>query len=222
MGKFSRLLRNWNLKYVLGEILLIFVGINLAIWFNNWNSSKQLRQDKVIVLNRIEEELQANLEELSVAMEVNALLAEGLREYEQVFEKDTDNAVATPRRMAELQSHYPNVFRIQDSVQVEEGIYQYTGQTYLNITLPELRAIAWKTAQSLEILNELEYECLFDLESLYNLQQQVLASYEKVTEALGSQSGTEQLVRRLIIAGQLDLQLSSDYETMLEMMDNCR
>ena len=33
--------RRLNLKYIFGEILLLFIGINLAIWFNNWNTSKK-------------------------------------------------------------------------------------------------------------------------------------------------------------------------------------
>ena len=105
---------------------------------------------------------------------------------------------------------------------MDETTFRYAGDTFLDIHLPELRAIAWKTGQSLEVLNELDYECLFGLESLYNLQQQVLVHYEKVTEALANESSTGQIVRRLSIAGQLERQLTEDYRRMLEGMEECR
>ncbi|MEM7379774.1 MAG: hypothetical protein AAF361_01100 [Bacteroidota bacterium] len=39
MRRFSFAKLNW--KYVIGEVLPIFIGIKLTIWFNNWiNNSK--------------------------------------------------------------------------------------------------------------------------------------------------------------------------------------
>ena len=32
------------LRYAIGEIFLIFVGITLALWFNNWNDQRRLRE----------------------------------------------------------------------------------------------------------------------------------------------------------------------------------
>ena len=57
---------NW--KYALGEVLLIFIGISLAIWFQNWNEDrkteakekvylKNLLKDLNVVKNSIEFEL---------------------------------------------------------------------------------------------------------------------------------------------------------------------
>ena len=112
MRRFKNVFQNLNLGYVLGEVLLIFVGINLAIWFNNWNATKQLRRDKAIVLERIEEEIQSNLEELSTATQVNSLVAEGLQEYGRIFQGNTDWVVTTSQHMAELQSRFPGCFPV--------------------------------------------------------------------------------------------------------------
>ena len=60
---------NW--KYFVGEILLIFFGISLAIWFNNWNTSNTINENKRIAIDKIEEEIQNNLSELHSAREVN-------------------------------------------------------------------------------------------------------------------------------------------------------
>jgi len=44
--------RSLNLKYIFGEILLLFMGINLAIWFNNWNASKKINEGKKIAISK--------------------------------------------------------------------------------------------------------------------------------------------------------------------------
>jgi hypothetical protein len=49
----SRILHPLNWKYALGEILLIFIGINLAIWFNNWNETRKLKEEEKRILQSI-------------------------------------------------------------------------------------------------------------------------------------------------------------------------
>ncbi len=46
---------NW--KYALGELVLIFLGISLAIWFQNWNESKKINNQKVLILKQIRADL---------------------------------------------------------------------------------------------------------------------------------------------------------------------
>ena len=62
--------KSFNWKYIIGEVLLIFLGINLAIWFNDWNSTQQLNKNKKIALAKIEEEIRNNLEELTRSEDV--------------------------------------------------------------------------------------------------------------------------------------------------------
>lgn len=51
----SKPVLNW--RYVLGEILLIFIGINQAIWFNNWNTNRQNIKAKKVAIEKIKEEI---------------------------------------------------------------------------------------------------------------------------------------------------------------------
>ena len=39
----QRLRKSLNWKYALGEVVLIFIGITLAMWFNNWNENRRDR-----------------------------------------------------------------------------------------------------------------------------------------------------------------------------------
>ena len=47
MIRFYKKVRDFNWKYVLGEIFLIFIGITLAIWFNNFNQNRIDENKKV-------------------------------------------------------------------------------------------------------------------------------------------------------------------------------
>jgi hypothetical protein len=47
--------------YAVGEILLIFAGITLALWFSNWNEERQLRKVELNVLADIAANLDANV-----------------------------------------------------------------------------------------------------------------------------------------------------------------
>jgi hypothetical protein len=51
--------------YAIGEILLIFAGITLALWFGNWNEERQLRVQEILTLKEITADLTANVEHIS-------------------------------------------------------------------------------------------------------------------------------------------------------------
>jgi hypothetical protein len=50
--------------YAIGEILLIFAGITLALWFSNWNDERKLRESELQILADIAENLRANVDHL--------------------------------------------------------------------------------------------------------------------------------------------------------------
>lgn len=52
------------LRYAIGEIFLIFVGITLALWFNNWNDQRQLRELELATLSEIAGNLRVNIDSL--------------------------------------------------------------------------------------------------------------------------------------------------------------
>jgi hypothetical protein len=64
MGTFRKIFKpvkhiDWS--YAVGEIILIFLGISLAIWFNNWNEDRNERHTEVNILREIQENLTANI-----------------------------------------------------------------------------------------------------------------------------------------------------------------
>ncbi|MBO0322753.1 hypothetical protein J0X14_10630 [Muricauda sp. CAU 1633] len=51
-------------KYALGEILLIFIGITAAIWFNNWNESQKSQKIEIRSLQEVANAVNQDLEDI--------------------------------------------------------------------------------------------------------------------------------------------------------------
>lgn len=56
------------LKYAIGEIILVVIGILIALQINNWNEAKKTRQKEVVLLHQLKEEFNANLKQLDNKM----------------------------------------------------------------------------------------------------------------------------------------------------------
>lgn len=222
MRRFRNKVDKLNLKYVFREIVLIFIGISLAIWFNNWNTSIQSNQNKEIVIKRVKQEIQSNLEELIEAREVNRHIIESYSEYVTFYGDTSNEVITTPTQMNILQKRYPSFFKLIDSIEIGDNKYKYKGGTFINLELVELTEIAWKTAQSLSIANEFSYDCLYELESMYNLQTKVKNGFDKIANALGDNEDIKQIIRLLEIVNQLEVQLEQDYRKILEEIEKCR
>lgn len=54
---------NW--KYAFGEILLIFIGITLAITFQNWNENRKQAELEKTVLEQLKVSLQNDLKDVN-------------------------------------------------------------------------------------------------------------------------------------------------------------
>ncbi len=211
--------KEFNWKYVLGEILLIFIGINLAIWFNNWNASKKAIADKKVAITKITEEINNNNSELNLAQELNHQILLAYSEYKNKLDGNA-SLLATPAEVKELYTKYPGFYRISDSIPLENGVFRYNGSTQILLEIPTLTEIAWDTTKTLSILNEFDYECLYDLESMYSLQRLVQKEINKASDALQKRE-LKELMNILGFLDQLNSQLSENYKTVLENIDNC-
>ena len=83
MKRFFKSMR-FDWKYILGEITLIFLGISLAIWFNNWNEALKLKRTEVNILTEIRTGLQADIKDLGtnlMAHQTGLRAAEYLQEF---------------------------------------------------------------------------------------------------------------------------------------------
>lgn len=218
--RFFKINRKVNLKYIIGEILLLFIGINLAIWFNNWNASKETNEDKRIALSKIIEEMNNNKLEVDSVLINNRNILNAYNDYKKFYDGNTSLVKMGSKQFRSLKNKYPDFFRVNDSTAIENGLFQYKGTTYVNLEITTLTEIAWKTTTTLNVSNELNYECLYDLESLYNLQRRVQNEIEKSANALQKRE-LEELMHVLEFIEQLGSQLQENYIGMLENIDTC-
>jgi hypothetical protein len=208
-------LKHLNWKYIIGEIVLLFVGINLAIGFNNWNSSSRLNQDRQLALQKIVEEIESNAEELQQAKAHNDRILRAFKAYNGVFAGHSTKVITTPDHMEMLQDSFPDFFRIQSTAPWKGDSLQYQGGTYINLELPELTDIAWATSQSIEITNTFSYDCLYQLASTYQLQDRLVREIDRAAQALQERRLTD-LMRILEFTQQFEGQLQQDYATVLQ------
>lgn len=209
---------NW--KYIVGEILLIFFGISLAIWFNNWNASNTVNENKRIAIDKIEEEIQNNLKELHNAREVNLKIPKAIEAYEEMVPESYGQAVSSISKMKDFQENFPEFFIIKDSVQINDSLYRFLGSNRIKLELLSLSQIAWETSRNMGITNEFGYECLYSLENMHNIQRLVQNEMNKAAEALQN-SELERLKRILGTVNQLDVQLEDAYNLMLKNIADC-
>ena len=213
-------LKSLNWKYIVGEVILIFLGINLAIWFNDWNTARNISESKKIAIEKIEEEIRNNLQELVRAREINTRIPEAISSFREMQSDIHAGTVASVEEMAMFRESYPNFFQVTDSSLVAPGSYLYNGDTLINLELAELTDIAWETTKDMGIASEFGFDCLYQLENMYNVQRLVEKEIDKAAEAL-QKSEIERLLRVLEFINQLDSQLERDYNRTLDNLDIC-
>ncbi len=218
--RFFKLNRKLNLKYIFGEILLLFVGINLAIWFNNWNSSKKINEGKKVAISKIIGEVENNELEIDSVLKNNHQVLNAYKDFKKIYDGNTGLIKVSPKQLQSLRNKYPDFFRTKDSIALDNGLYHYRGTTQINLEIPTLTEIAWKTTTTLNVTNEFNYECLYELESMYNLQRRVQVEINKSANAL-QKGELEELMIILEFINQLGSQLQNNYNSVKKNILNC-
>lgn len=214
------IIKKLDWKYVTREVLLIFIGINLAIWFNNWNSQKRSEKNKIIVLDKIKVEIKNNLKELEKTLKSNHNIIEASSEYAELFEGNTSRIKTSPKKRVQIQKKFPGFYRVTDSIRLEKELYLYNGIKSIEIDIPQLTKIAWETAKTINIINEFKYNCLYELESMYGLQDRVQNEINKSSDAL-QKGNIKELIQILRFENQLNNQLKDTYLSMLKNIKTC-
>lgn len=65
------------LRYAIGEIVLVMIGILLALQVNNWNTRRLNKIEEISILNQLEEEYNGKMEELKQKVALRDLMIEG-------------------------------------------------------------------------------------------------------------------------------------------------
>lgn len=80
-----------NFKRALGEILLIFIGVTIAIWFDNWNNDRINTKREVEILKELDGDLDFLIDRLKLKIHDDSLaLASGQIIYNDLISNSKD------------------------------------------------------------------------------------------------------------------------------------
>lgn len=64
------------LKYAIGEVILVVIGILIALQVNNWNEERKLHKQEVIYLNNLKNDINAQIQMLDVYIDFEDIIIE--------------------------------------------------------------------------------------------------------------------------------------------------
>lgn len=62
------------LKYAIGEIILVVVGILIALQVNNWNENRKLRKQEIIYLNNLKNDIRTQIQMLDIYIDFENII----------------------------------------------------------------------------------------------------------------------------------------------------
>jgi len=139
--------------YILREILLIFIGISLAIWFNNWNANRKVNQELKNSIELTKNELESNLNTLTENQKVPEQFFSELNQY---FSEKGDRSLDEIKQFNEA----------SEMVTITPG-----GGISINFKYPimNLKTTSWDIFKSRASFHELQFSCVDQIENCYQL-----------------------------------------------------
>ena len=83
------------LKYAIGEIVLVMIGILLALQINNWNQERIIKEENQVILQNLNKEFSENLVELELSIESINSVIDGLEKLLKMMRIQDSNMTET-------------------------------------------------------------------------------------------------------------------------------
>jgi len=208
--------KDWML--VLLSFLGTLLGVTGAFMLDSWKENRGIENSKTLALEQISRELENNSQILDssyremneVKWVLNLMSLEG-----------PDNSIAMPPdTMRKLQS-YGRFYELTGSTELDNGLVKYYGNFKITFEYPTLSEIAWETAASMNILGEFGYDCLYEMESAYSLQEITQTQFDRTVESLGA-IDIDGLAKNVSLLLQFEKSLLKNYKESLLELENCK
>lgn len=210
---------NW--KYILTELVLIFVGIYLALSLNNWNETKKVNREKASVVQKLEEEVAKNLQMLKGAEAQNLPFFRAFERFGQLLGDDNREIEATEEEYQEFVKDYPDFFTLHSKRAIGGSKFKYKLNLKIKFDNTRLRDIAWSTAKTAGFSREFSYACLLEIEDVYREQDRYMREIGKILPYVLASDYSE-LPVTAILARQYQAGLQESYQKLLQDIKNCQ
>ncbi|NER16017.1 hypothetical protein [Spongiivirga citrea] len=162
------------------------IGVLAAFLLNNlWNDYQSNKQQELVIQN-IQSELSSNAEILEESIEKLDTYLTTFTQFNRVYNSEESKIIATPIDMNLLRRSTSDLFRISDSIPLENGKYEYKGEIQLfynfNMLDSQLKESAWNSALAIGELQKFPIKKVQTLEETYSFQNKVKDKATKLTD----------------------------------------
>ena len=74
------------LKYAIGEVVLVIIGILIALSINNWNTNRKLKSEEQNLLKDLRTEVKSNIESLTITIDEHEKSYNVAQEFKRLFQ----------------------------------------------------------------------------------------------------------------------------------------
>ncbi|WP_298760776.1 DUF6090 family protein [uncultured Psychroserpens sp.] len=131
------------LKYAIGEILLVVIGILIALGINNWNENLKAQKNEKVLLQKLQEENRLNLDDLNSDYEYRKNLDQTLENFNIFLASDS-----IENHQSKLKNYLADIFRSTSYTFTQTNLINYINLhddnfSELNKELSELKIMEY-------------------------------------------------------------------------------
>ncbi|WP_298895861.1 DUF6090 family protein [uncultured Psychroserpens sp.] len=131
------------LKYAIGEILLVVIGILIALGINNWNENLKAQKNEKVLLQKLQEENRLNLDDLNSDYEYRENLDKTLENFNIFLASDS-----IENQQSKLKNYLADIFRSTSYTFTQTNLINYINLhddnfSELNKELSELKIMEY-------------------------------------------------------------------------------
>lgn len=182
------------LKYAIGEILLVVIGILIALWINNLNDKRKIDSSILNNIVRIENEILGNQKQIEKVFEYHKMV------------RDTIKHVSIPINFENIEDKFGfwrghQIFRLQDAAfqtLIQSGVSQnidaelledlntlYSNQTFYNdLSKSVTQGLYTLDFSSREGMQKVKNLISMTMEDVYFLESDLITSYDECLKGI--------------------------------------
>ncbi len=213
---FKRIKQEWFITFVI-TFLSTVLGVYYGFVLNEQRIEKELEDQKNVVINNIKLEIDNNEADLIETVESIESWVELRNSFNAANVDENDYFIA--KEVYESKFNGEENFIIKDTLRENDGIY-YRGHLNFQLIIPNFSLISYETAKYKNVLNELSFDCLYEIESTYVKQKSISNQMSELIRALQERDYVK-VQNIMVISLQLGNDLKEKYAEMETLLDEC-